>query len=42
MFYLLIVVRDCFEPTYIKIVGGVTILSVILDIIWICIYKVNY
>ncbi|CAK84844.1 unnamed protein product (macronuclear) [Paramecium tetraurelia] len=39
MFYLIIVCRDCFEPTYIKIVGVLTILSVINDIVWISIYK---
>ncbi|CAD8140848.1 unnamed protein product [Paramecium pentaurelia] len=39
MLYLIIVCRDCFEPTYIKIVGVLTILSVINDIVWISIYK---
>lgn len=40
MFYLLIVIRDCFEENYIKIVGGITVLTVINDIVWISFYKV--
>ena len=41
MLYLLIVCRDCFEPNYIKIVGGVTALSIVLDVVWISYYKVK-
>lgn len=40
MLYLLIVCRDCFNTEYIKFVGGFTIGTVILDIVWIAIYKV--
>ncbi|CAD8057689.1 unnamed protein product [Paramecium sonneborni] len=39
MLYLIIVIRDCFEPTYIKILIVLTVLSVVYDIVWISIYK---
>lgn len=40
MFYLLIVCRDCFEENYIKVIGGLTIITIVYDIIWINFYKV--
>ncbi|CAD8055299.1 unnamed protein product [Paramecium sonneborni] len=39
MLYLIIICRDCFEPTYIKIISALTVLSVVYDIVWISIYK---
>lgn len=41
MLFLIIVVRDCFEPTYIKLVGAINVTSILMDIVWIVYYKVN-
>lgn len=40
MLYLLIVCRDCLNAEYLKFVGGFTIGTVVLDLVWISIYKV--
>ncbi|CAK75548.1 unnamed protein product (macronuclear) [Paramecium tetraurelia] len=37
--YLLIICRDCFNPEYLKILGAITVFTVVLDIFWIAIYK---
>ncbi|CAD8153042.1 unnamed protein product [Paramecium octaurelia] len=37
--YLLIICRDCFTPEYLKIVGAITVFTIVLDIFWIAIYK---
>ena len=41
MLFMIIVVRDCFEPNYIKLVGGINVASIFLDIVWIVYYKVK-
>lgn len=37
---MIIIVRDCFEPTYIKLVGAINVVSIIMDFVWISFYKV--
>lgn len=39
---MLIFLRDCFNTSYIQILGAISIAAIFNDVIWITIYKVFY